>query len=466
MIARRSSSPTAVIAVTGAALFMIVLDNLIVASTLPTIGRDLHASLTELEWVVNAYILAFAVLMLTGAALGERFGRRRMFVAGLSLFSLASLAGGFAPSGSALIAARVVQGAGAAVLMPLSLTLLSAAFPPERRGTALGMWSAIAGLGVALGPIAGGLLTTGLSWHWIFWVNVPVGFAAAALAPRVLDESFGRREPVDVGGLALVSAALFALVWSTVRGNDVGWDAPVTLLGYAAAALLAAAFLGWERRRAHAMLPLRLFSSRVFSTVNVVGFLLHFAMFAAFFMVIQFLAHARGDGPITTGLWTLPWTVMPLVVSPFAARLAQRIAPALLVTAGMALVGAGALGLSAVVGSGTHEASLALPLWSIGVGVGLVLPNVVALAMGAVPAADLGKGSGTLNTARQLGSVFGVAVAVAAYEAAGSSATPAATSAGAEAGFVVAGVAALLGAAAMLTIAPRPSLARLPVPAR
>jgi len=410
---------------------------------------------------VNAYILAFAVLMLTGAALGERFGRRRVFTGGLVLFSLASLAGGLAPSGGTLVAARVAQGAGAAVLMPLSLTLLSTAFPPERRGAALGMWSAISGLGVALGPIAGGLLTTGLSWHWIFWINVPVGLAAAAIAPRVLDESFGRREPVDVGGLALGSAALLALVWTTVRGNVVGWDAPVTLLGYGAAAVLAVAFVGWERRRAHAMLPLRLFSSRVFSTVNVAGFLLHFAMFAAFFMVIQFLAHARGDGPVAAGLWTLPWTVMPLVVSPMAARLARRVAPALLVAGGLALVGAGALAIGAVVEPAAREASLALPLAAIGIGIGLVLPNVVALAMGAVPQADLGKASGTLNTARQLGSVFGVAVAVAAYEAAGSSATPAATSAGAQAGLVAAAAAALLGAAAMLTIAPRGSLVRL-----
>ena len=459
MHAPRPSSP-AVIAVTGAALFMIVLDNLIVASTLPTIGHDLHASLAQLEWVVNAYILAFAVLMLTGAALGERFGRRRVFTAGLVLFSLASLAGGLAPSGGTLVAARVAQGAGAAVLMPLSLTLLSTAFPPERRGAALGMWSAISGLGVALGPIAGGLLTTGLSWHWIFWINVPVGLVAAAVAPRVLAESFGRREPVDVGGLALGSAALLALVWTTVRGNTVGWDAPVTVLGYGAAAILAVGFVGWERRRAHAMLPLRLFSSRVFSTVNVAGFLLHFAMFAAFFMVIQFLAHARGDGPVAAGLWTLPWTVMPLVVSPLAARLARRVAPALLVAGGLALVGAGALAIGAVVEPGAQEASLALPLAAIGIGIGLVLPNVVALAMGAVPQADLGKASGTLNTARQLGSVFGVAVAVAAYEAAGSSATPAATSAGAEAGLVAAAAAALLGAAVMLTIAPRGALVR------
>ncbi|MEA2426761.1 MAG: hypothetical protein QOF37_389, partial [Thermoleophilaceae bacterium] len=288
MTARKSR---AVIAITGAALFMVVLDNLIVLSTLPAIGRSLHASLPELEWVVNAYILSFAVLMLTGAALGERFGRRRVFVGGLVLFSAASAAAALAPDGGLLIAARLVQGAGGAVLMPLTLTLLSAAFTAERRAAALGTWSAISGLGVALGPIAGGLLTAGLSWHWIFWINVPIGIAAAVLAPRVLEESFGRRERIDVGGLALASGALLAIVWTTVRGNSVGWGAPLTLFGYAAGATLAVGFVRWERRRAHPMLPLRLFASSVFSTSNAAGALLHFSMFGAFFMVVQFLAH-------------------------------------------------------------------------------------------------------------------------------------------------------------------------------
>src|SRR3954470_24524810 len=245
LVTRRERST---IAITGAALFMVVLDNLIVASTLPAIQRSLGGSLDTLEWVLDAYILAFGVLMLSAAALGERYGRRKMFIIGIVLFTVSSAAGAVAPNIETLIAARALEGIGGAIITPLTLTLLTAGFAAERRSTALGLWAAIAGVGVALGPIAGGLLTTGLSWHWIFWVNVPVGFVAAALVPRVLDESFGRREPVDVGGLALVSAALFALVWSTVRGNEVGWDALVTLLGYAAAAVLAAAFVGWERR--------------------------------------------------------------------------------------------------------------------------------------------------------------------------------------------------------------------------
>src|SRR4051794_8469760 len=266
---------SAVIAITGAALFMVVLDNLIVLSTLPAIGRSLHASLSDLEWVVNAYILSFAVLMLTGSTLGERFGRRRVFVGGLVLFSAASATAALAPNGGLLIVARLVQGAGGAVLMPLTLTLLSAAFPAERRSAALGMWSAISGLGVALGPIAGGLLTDALSWHWIFWINVPIGLAAALLAPRVLEESRGRRERVDAGGLALASASLLAVVWTTVRGNSVGWSDPVTLAGYAIGIVLAGAFVRWEGRREHAMLPLRLFRSRTFSTTNVAAVALH-----------------------------------------------------------------------------------------------------------------------------------------------------------------------------------------------
>lgn len=443
------------IAITGAALFMVVLDNLIVLSTLPAIGRSLHASLSELEWVVNAYILSFAVLMLTGAALGERFGRRRVFVGGLVLFSAASAAAAVAPSGGLLIAARLVQGAGGAVLMPLTLTLLSAAFPAERRAAALGMWSAISGLGVALGPIAGGLLTAGLSWHWIFWVNVPIGIAAAVLAPRVLEEGFGRRERIDLGGLALASGALLAIVWTTVRGNSVGWGAPVSLAGYAAGVALAAGFVRWERRRAQPMLPLRLFRDSVFSTSNVAGALLHFAMFGAFFMLVQFLAHVRGAGPVTTGVDTLPWTLMPLVVSPLGARLSRRVAPALITAAGLTMLGAGVLALAALVAPGTGAVALAPALVTIGVGIGLVLPNVAALAMGSVPAADIGKASGTLATARQIGSVFGVAVAVAIFEATGSY----------TAGLVIAGGAALIGALAAASIVPRRAVATVGVQA-
>jgi EmrB/QacA subfamily drug resistance transporter len=439
----------AVIAITGAALFMVVLDNLIVLSTLPAIGRSLHASLSELEWVVNAYILSFAVLMLTGAALGERYGRRRVFTGGLVLFSAASAAAALAPSGGLLIAARLVQGAGGAILMPLTLTLLTAAFPAERRAGALGMWSAVAGLGVALGPIAGGLLTDALSWHWIFWINVPIGVVAAVLAPRILDESRGRRERVDVGGLLLASASLLAIVWTTVRGNDAGWGAAVTLAGYAAGIAFAVGFVRWEGRREHAMLPLRLFESRTFSTTNVAAVALHVAMFGAFFGVVQFLAHVRGISPIMTGVWTLPWTLMPLFVSPLAGRLAARVAPALLTSTGLLLISAGIFELAAIVGPETGELAIALPLWSIGVGIGLVLPNITALAVGAVPAPDIGKASGTLNTARQIGSVFGVAITAAIFEATGSY----------SAALIAPAAAALVGSLAIATIVPQGALA-------
>ncbi len=444
----------AILAVTGAALFMVTLDNLIVVATLPAIGDSLHVTLAELEWIVHAYVLAFAVLILTGAAVGERIGRRRTFIAGLSVFVLGSAAAGAASSVALLVAARAVQGVGAAFLMPLTLTLLTAAFPPERRGRALGIWSAISGLGVALGPIGGGLLTAGLSWHWIFWVNVPVGVAAIIAAPRVLDESFGSREPLDHIGLALVSAGLLAVVWSTARGNTVGWGAPVTLAGYAAGAALLAAFAGWEHRREHPMLPLRLFAVRPFASANAAGFLLHFAMFGAFFLTVEFLSRVRGTGPVSAGLWTLPWTVMPLLVSPGAGRLGQRRGPGVVTACGLGLIAAGAFGLALVVAPATAPLALAPGLLMIGIGVGLVLPNVAGLAMNSVPPPDIGKASGTLNTARQLGAVMGLAVAVALAEAAGPRPTAAALSEDLRTGLAVAGLAAVLGAAMTLAVAP------------
>ncbi|HEX8104066.1 MAG TPA: DHA2 family efflux MFS transporter permease subunit [Solirubrobacteraceae bacterium] len=453
----------AVLAVTGAALFMITLDNLIVISALPAIGRGLTASLTELEWVVNAYVLAFAVLILTGAAIGERFGRRRVFVAGLAVFVLGSAAGGLAGTAGSLVAARAVQGVGAALLMPLTLTLLIAAFPLERRARALGVWSAISGLGVALGPVGGGLLTTGLSWHWIFWVNVPVGGAAMLAAPRVLDDGRGRREPLDLVGLGLASAGLLAVVWSTTRGNVVGWTAPVTVAGYLAGAGLLTAFVRWERRAGHPMLPLRLFEARAFSTANAAGFLLHFAMFGAFFATIEFLTHVRAEGPIGAGLWTLPWTVMPLLVSARAGRLGQRRSPAAVAAGGLGLIAAGALALAAAIGPSTAPAALAPGLLAVGVGVGLVLPNVAALAMGSVPAPDVGKASGTLNTARQLGAVFGLAVAVAVVETAGPGAGP--LSEQLRVAAAAAGFAALVGGVLLAGVRPARSR-RVAVPRR
>jgi EmrB/QacA subfamily drug resistance transporter len=405
----------AVLAVTGAALFMLVLDNLIVVSTLPAIQRSLGASLTSLEWIVDAYILSFGVLILSGAALGERYGRRRVFVLALLLFSGASAAGALAPNVGALIAARAVQGMGGAMLMPLTLTLLTAAYPAEGRGHALGVWSAIAGLGVAAGPLAGGLLSSALSWHWIFWINVPVGLVAAAAAPRVLTESRGEPAPIDLTGIALVSTALLGIVWATVRGNEAGWGTPATLAAYASGAVLLAGFVAWEARTRAPMLPLRLFRSRGFSASNTAGFAFSFAMFASFLMIVQRLA-ADGHSPLMIGVWTLPWTIMPLLVSPAAGRLCERVEPALLLVGGMGLITVSVLALAAVIGP---PAAMALPLAGIGIGVGFVAPSLSAVAMGSVGPADIGRASATLATGRQLGAVFGVAVAVAVFGAGG-----------------------------------------------
>jgi EmrB/QacA subfamily drug resistance transporter len=409
----------AVLGVTGVALFMIVLDNLIVLSSLPSIERDLGASLEQLAWVIDAYVLSFAVLMMMGAALGERFGRRRVLVIGLLLFTGSSAAAALSTGTEMLIAARVVQGAGGAVLMPLTLTLLTTNVPTERRPAALGTWSAIAGLGVALGPIAGGLLTSALSWHWIFWVNVPVGVAAAVAAPRVLAESRGERAPLDLAGLALATTGLLGLVWATVRGNAAGWDSLQTLGAYGAGALLLVAFVRREATASHPLLPLGLFRSRAFSLANAAGFLLHFAMFGTFFLVIQFLAEVRGEGPIAAGLYTLPWTAMPLIVSPLAGRLGERIHPAAVVAAGLTLITAGIGVIGLVLAPDTPPLALAPGLFSIGVGIGLVLPNLLSLALSAVSPADVGRASATLSTARQLGSVFGVAVPVAILQLSG-----------------------------------------------
>jgi EmrB/QacA subfamily drug resistance transporter len=431
----RRASPTAVLLVTSAALFMIVLDNLIVVSTLPAIQRSLHAPLASLQWIVDAYILSFATLILSGAALGERFCRRRVFVAALLLFSGASAAGALAPTVGALTAARAVQGAGGAMLMPLTLTLLTAAYPPERRGQALGVWSSIAGLGVALGPLAGGTLATVLSWHWIFWVNVPIGLAAALAAPRVLAESRGAQEPIDVAGIALVSSGLLAVVWATVRGNDAGWSAPATLAAYAAGAALLAGFVAWEARARAPMLPLGLFRVRAFSAANATGFAFQFTMFAAFLMIVQFLGSVRHEGPIMIGVWTLPWTIMPLLISPLGGRLGARVEPSALVAGGMSLIALSGFALAVLVGSTTTPAQMAPELAGIGIGVGFVLPNVTAMTLRAVAPADIGRASGTLSTARQLGAVFGVAVAVAVYGLGGF-----------DAAFALAGAVALAGA--------------------
>jgi EmrB/QacA subfamily drug resistance transporter len=444
-----SRGSRAVLALTGMALFMTILDNLVVVSALPTIERSLHASLDATQWILDAYILSFGVLILTGAALGDRFGRRRVFVIGLIVFSAASAACATSGSLTALVLGRIVQGAGGAVLMPLTLTILTVAVPPEQRPLMLGIWSSVSGLAVAVGPLLGGLVTSALSWHWIFWINVPVGVTVAVLTPRWIDESHGARERIDITGLALATAGLFGIIWATVRGNDAGWLAFSTVAAYAGGVALLVCFVLFEAKRPEPMMPLRFFRNFDFSAANAAGFLLHFAMFGAFVMSIQFLAGVKGESPVMSGVWTLPWTVMPLALSASAGRLGQRVNPAIIAAAGLALLGIGMVGLGVTLDASTQPLSVCPAFFLIGGGIGLSLPNIVALALRGTAAANLGKASGILSTARQLGAVFGAAVSVAILQASPGTG-PAGVTSGIGHAFLATGLAAGLGVAVMV----------------
>ena len=334
MTSRRSIWTLAIVSV---ALFMVTLDNLVVTTALPSIRADLGASIEGLEWTVNAYTLAFAVLLLTGAALGDRFGRRRMFVIGLGIFTVASAAAALAPSTGALIGARAVQGLGAAIVAPLTLTLLSTAFPAEKRGIALGVWSGISGLGVALGPVIGGAVIEGISWQWIFWINVPIGLALAPVAARMLQESHGPARRLDLGGLALASAGLLGLTFGIVRGNGQGWTSTEILGTLIAGTLLLVAFVLWELRQEQPMLPMRFFRSRAFAATNGVSLAMYFGIFGSIFLLAQFFQSVQGYSPLEAGLRTLPWTGMPMLVAPLAGAFSDRIGSRPLMAAGLAL---------------------------------------------------------------------------------------------------------------------------------
>jgi EmrB/QacA subfamily drug resistance transporter len=329
--------PLATVLATSSAIFMVSLDNLVVTNALASIRADLGASLEALEWTVNAYTLAFAVFMLTGAALGDRFGRRRTFIAGLTLFTAASAAAALAPSTGALIGARAVQGVGAAIVAPLSLTLLSAAVAPERRGMAIGLWSGVSGLGVALGPLVGGAVIEGISWHWIFWINVPVGLALVPLAARVLTESRGPSRRLDLPGVALASAGLLGVVYGVIRGNPAGWGAPEVVGPIAVGVVLLAGFVTWERRATDPMLPMRFFRSRAFAATNGVSLAMTFGIFGSIFLLAQFFQTVQDYSPLEAGLRTLPWTGMPMLVAPVAGMLSDRIGSRPLMAAGLAL---------------------------------------------------------------------------------------------------------------------------------
>jgi EmrB/QacA subfamily drug resistance transporter len=398
------------IVVTGLALFMASLDNLVVSTALPVIRVHLHAGLSGLEWTVNAYTLTFAVLLLSAAALGERFGRRRIFVLGIAVFTVASAMAALAPNISVLVMARAVQGAGGAMIMPLSLTLLSAAVPPERRNVALGIWGAIGGGAVALGPLVGGAVTSGWSWQYIFWLNVPVGLVLIPLAWWKLSESRGAASRLDLVGVGLVSAGLFGIVLGLVRGNSHGWTSTSVLSSFVIGVVALAAFVGWELRSSHPMLDIRLFRHRGFTAVNVTAMLFSFGMFGSIFFLTQFLQTVQGLSPLAAGVRVLPWTAMPMVLAPVVGALAERWGGKPLVVAGLGFQAVGLTWLAVLTTPTTPYIDLVLPFAISGIGMTLFFVPLASLVLGVVPKALEGVASGANSAFRELGGVLGIAV--------------------------------------------------------
>jgi EmrB/QacA subfamily drug resistance transporter len=443
------------LAVSGAAVFMVTLDNLVVSTALPVIREDFGASLQSLEWTVNAYTLTFAVLLLTGAALGDRFGRRRLLAIGLTLFTVASAAAALAPSASVLVAARAAQGVGGAIVMPLTLTVLSAAMPKEKRTMAIGLWGGIAGLAVALGPVLGGAIVDGISWHWIFWLNVPIGLVLVPLALRKLDESHGPAVGLDLKGLVIGSAGLFSLVWGVVRSQELGWSSTEVVLTLAAGVVGIVLFVIWELYTDEPMLPMGLFRNRTFAAANGATFLMYLGFFGAVFLITQYWQFAHGYSPLGAGIRILPWTVMPIFIAPLAAGLAVKIGERPLLITGLALVAASIGWLGYVSTSDAAYTSILPALLVGGVGISLFWAPSASVVLSAVAPEQEGIASGANNSLRELGGVFGIAVLTTIFSNQGSFASPQAFVDGMQPAFYV--------GAAILVVA---TLAALALPRR
>jgi len=410
--------------VTSVAAFMVSLDNLVVTMALPNIRESLHAGLAQLEWTVNAYTLTFAVFLLVGAVLGDRFGRRRVFAVGVGLFTAASAMAALAPNVELLIAARAIQGLGGAIVLPLSMTILASAVPAERRGAALGLWGAMSGLGVAVGPLVGGAVVEGAAWQWIFWLNVPIGLALAPLAARRLAPSAPLASRLDGPGVALASLGLLGVVFGVVRANSHGWTSGQVLGSMIAGAVVLVAFIAWETRARQPMLPLRLFSSRSFAMVNVAAFLFSLGMFGAIFLLAQSLQLVQHYSPLQAGLRTLPWTGMPLLLAPVIGPLADRIGGRPLIVTGLALQGGGLLWIVAEISTTVSYGALVPGFVMAGIGMSLFFVPVGTVVFGSVSERDGGVASGVNNAIREVGGVFGVAVLASVFSARGGYGAP------------------------------------------
>ncbi|MHA4816648.1 DHA2 family efflux MFS transporter permease subunit [Streptomyces aculeolatus] len=463
---RRRLGPTFwALLLTSLASFMGALDNLVVTTALPAIRDDLGGGMEDLEWTVSAYTLTFAVLLMLGASLGDRFGRRRMFAVGIGIFTASSAAAALATGIDGLVAARAAQGVGAALLMPLSLTLLSAAVPAARRGMALGVWGAVQGLAVASGPLVGGALTEHISWHWIFWLNVPVGIALIPLVRLKLAESHGPNDRLDIPGTVLASTALFGLIYALVRGNADGWTAAPVLAGLIAAPVLLTAFVAYELRAKNPMLPMRLFRNRSFSAVNAASVLMFIGMFGSIFLLSQFLQGVGGYSPLEAGLRMLPWTAMPLVVTPIAGALSDRIGGRPIIAAGLALQALGLVLWAVAIEVGFSYGSILPALTVSGVGMAMYFAPSANVVLSSVAPEEQGIASGANNALRELGGALGIAVLAAVFSAQGGYETGQGFVDGLTPALWVGAAAVGLGAAIALLIhrhrAPEPAVVRV-----
>jgi EmrB/QacA subfamily drug resistance transporter len=457
------STRTWVLALASIASLMVALDTLVVSTALNTIREDLAASVAELEWTVNAYNLSLAVLLLPAAALGDRFGRRRLFAAGLGLFAASSAGCALAPDVDVLIAARAVQGVGAAFVLSLSLALVSAAYPPERRGWAVGILEGISGLAVLAGPTLGGAVAQGLSWEWVFWLNVPIGVVALPLVLTRMEESTERRPaPLDVPGVALVTAGALGLVWGLVRGNQAGWASLEVSAALAAGLLLVGAFVAWEQRTTAPMLPLRLFRLPGFSAGNAAVFCLFGSIFAGVFFFAQFMQVGLGHDALEAGLSLLPWTAPLFLIAPAAGALADRVGDRPVLVAGMTMLAGGMAWVALIAEPRMGYGELVVPLLVAGLGASMAIPPAAGAVLRAVPAEAVGSAAGANSMLRELGGVFGIAAAVALFAGAGGYASAAAFTDGFVPATALAAALALAGAVAGLALPGRPQPAAHP----
>lgn len=454
---QRATSLPLVLALTSISFFMVALDALVVVTALPSIHASLGGSIATLEWAVNAYGLTFAAGIITAAALGDRFGHRLVYVTGLVVFTVTSAACALAPNAGLLITARAFQGLGAAAVTPLALTILAKAFPVQRRGAIVGIWGGIGGLAVAGGPLVGGAVVQGLDWHWIFWINVPIGVAAVVGSALFLPAGRGPATRLDLPAVPLIAGGAAAMAWALVQVGNSGWGDPKAITGFVTGTVLLAGFVLRERYTAEPMLPLRMLRIRAFTAANLTGFCTSSAIFSAAFLTVQYFQLGLGYSPLATGLRLLPWTATPMVIAPLAGALADRIGPRPLLVTGLVMQAAGLAWLTSVA---SHSAAggygrFVIPLVVAGVGVSMVLPTVPTAALSAVPAGDVGRASGVSNTTQRFGSAFGIAIVTAVFAAHGHLGSAASVTAGYRPAMVVAAVLSLAGAMAAVAVGRR-----------